>query len=413
VPFPTCFLSGCLGLSRPTEQLKELFTGKPKPPAGPADILVLRGEELETEKGGDEKDKAELEGAKELYRRGEYAKAEPIFRRVAENTKNSTAIAEEARYYQADCLRLQSYYTQAAEAYNKVLNDFRYGLHREQAKQRMFDIAFYWLDDTRKEMEAEKEKKEGKRWLVMPTSFVHFERSKPLLDEEGRALELLEQVRLADINGPYAEKALYYCGSVRFYREDYADAEQYFTQLVTMHPNSPYAEKALKLAIVCKQLGTGGSAYDGRKLVEARQLVDMALRNYPQLARKEHDFLERQIISINLQQADKDYNVAEFYQRIGKLAPAYFQYEIVRRRYPGTKYYDQATKRMQELRARLDQEQAKNLPPPSGPRTPPSNNAALQSEQAPGPRPTAPTPQPPAQTPSAPRPLPPELTGTR
>src|SRR5262249_425610 len=156
------------------------------------------------------------------------------------------------------------------------------------------------------EMAAAKEKKEGKRWLVMPVSFVHFEKSKPFFDEEGRALELLEQVRLADINGPWAEKGLYICGSIKFYREDWAEAEQFFTQPVHMHPNSDYAERALKLAIVCKELGTGGPEYDGRKVVEARQLVDTALRSYPKLAEKERDFLEQQLKNINIQQAEKD-----------------------------------------------------------------------------------------------------------
>src|SRR5262249_22989356 len=148
---------------------------------------------------------AQLAGARELFRRGEYAPAEGLYRRIADNQKNPAAIVEEARYYQAECLRLDGSYPKAADVYNDLLTKFPHTTYREQATQHMFDIANYWLDDTREEMREAREKQEGKRWLVMPR-FVSFEKSKPLLDREGRAIEKLEQVRYHDINGPLADK---------------------------------------------------------------------------------------------------------------------------------------------------------------------------------------------------------------
>src|SRR5205807_2934825 len=113
-------------------------------------------------------------------------------------------------------------------------------------------------------------------------------------------------------------QALFLAGSVNFFREDYNAADHNFSQLVEMHPNSPYVTQSLKLAIISKQMSTGGPLYDGRKVAEARRLVDTALRSYPELATKENDFLSRQIYSITLQQAAKDYEAAEFYRRTGK-----------------------------------------------------------------------------------------------
>src|SRR5205823_846346 len=130
--------------------------------------------------------------------------------------------------------------------------------HREQATQHMFDIANYWLDDTRQEMRETREKQEGKRWYV-PPHFLSFERSKPLLDREGRAIEKLEQVRYHDINGPLADKALFMSGSVKFFDEDYKEAAFLFSQIAERHPRSDLAPKAIELAIICKNLSTGGS----------------------------------------------------------------------------------------------------------------------------------------------------------
>jgi outer membrane protein assembly factor BamD (BamD/ComL family) len=329
------------------------FTMPPAPPP-PAESLVLRGDRFEPEKPPEEGTAAaHLAGALELYRRGEYDKAENIFHKIAENTKNPPPIAEEARFYEADCLRLQGKKPKAADVYNRMLTDFPSGAYREQAVQHMFEIADFWLEDTRKVMLQTKEQSEGKRWVVWP-EFVHFEKDKPLFDEEGRALEKLEQVRYNDMTGPLADKALFLAGGVKFFRQDYKEADHYYSQLVEMHPNSPYVESAIKLAIISKQLSTGGAAYDGRKVAEARRLIDTALRNYPGLASKETDFLQRQLFSCTMQQAEKDYEVAEFYRRTGHPGPAYFYYEIVRRRYPGTKYYDLATERMNQLRSKLE-----------------------------------------------------------
>src|SRR5262249_16455311 len=143
-------------------------------------------------------------------------------------------------------------------------------------------------------------KKDGTRWMVL-TPVCHFEKTKPFFDEEGRAMEKLEQVRYNDITGPLADKALFLAGSVKFYREDYKEADHYFSQLVLMHPNSSLASRAVELAIISKHMSTGGALYDGRKVAEARQLVHKALENYPELAAQKSDFLQRQLVGINLQ----------------------------------------------------------------------------------------------------------------
>jgi TolA-binding protein len=340
-------LAACLAASGCTWDLWGL--NKPEAPPGPAESLVLRGDGLEPEKPpADSKVAGELAGAHELYRRGEYSKARRLFRSIADNDHNPPAVAEEARYYQAECLRQEGYYPDAADYYVKMLNDFPSGSYREQALQHLYDIADYWLEDTRAEMRQRKEKDEGKRWLV-DQHFFHWDKSKPTLDEEGHAIEKLEQVRYNDMTGPLADKALFLMGSVKFFNEDYRDADHYFSQLVEMHQNSPFAPQAVELAIIAKNLSTGGSDYDGRKVVEARKLVDSAFHNYPELARKKEEFLVRQLGGITLQQADKDYKIAEFYRRTGHPESAYFYYEIVRRRYPGTKYFDLATERKNQL----------------------------------------------------------------
>jgi outer membrane protein assembly factor BamD (BamD/ComL family) len=361
---------------------------------GAAETLVLRNGQLVPDAAPTEgSPSAELAGASELYRRGEYAEAEKVFREVAENTKISVSVAEEARFYEAECLRRQERYPRACDTYHKLLLDFPNGAYREQSVQRMFDIANYWLEDTRAEMKQYEEKDTGKRWFVV-TPIVHFEKAKPFLDQEGRALEALERVRFNDVGGSLADKALFLAGSVKFYREDYRAADWAFTQLVEFYPNSKLAPQAVELGIISKHMGTGGSDYDGRKVAEARQLINTGMRAYPTLAREKQDFLMKQLASCHLQQAEKDFKIAEFYRRTNHPGSAYFYYEIVRRRYPNTKYAEEATVKMQELHDKAMQDQQPAPPPPGAPaapasakgRTPPADGP----EMAPAPRPLPP-----------------------
>jgi len=295
----------------------------------------------------------ELKSAHEKYKAGDISSAEKMYHKVADNTKNPPTVAEEARFYEAECLFQQEHWPKACDTYHKMLLDFPSGTYRMQACKRMFDIANFWCDDVRAEQRVKRENAD-KTFNFHITPVVHFEKKKPTLDIEGRALQALENVHLHDIGGPLADKALFLAGGIKFYREDYKEADYYYTQLVEQHPNSELAPKAIELGIIAKHLSTGGSDYDGRKVAEARLLVDTAIRAYPELAQQKDDFLKRQLTSIDYQQAEKDFNVAEFYRRTKHPGAAYYYYEIVRRTYPRTKFAEEATLRMTQIKADYD-----------------------------------------------------------
>ena len=69
------------------------------------------------------------------------------------------------------------------------------------------------------------------------------------------------------------------------------------------------------------------------------------LINDPAMAEK----LTRAKFAIRSQQAEKDFLMAEYYERTGHPGSAVFYYELVRRRYGGTRYSDLATDRKARL----------------------------------------------------------------
>ncbi len=359
---------------------------KPPPPPGPTDSFVLRGDQLERDPHAiDGPLTTELAGARQLYDQAKYAEARPIFAGIANNTKAPAQIAEEACYYEADCLRLLGEYPNAGDTYIKLLNAFPSTRFGNLARRHLYDIANYWLDSTRVEMTKFKSD-DIQRVLYQVGNFMHFEKTKPLTDMEGHALRYLEQVHITDPGGPLGDKAYFLVGSVRFYREDWTAADHYFYEIVKNYPRSEHAEEALELSIICKQMATGGSEYDGRKVAEARELINLAQASFPKLANERKEFFTNQLASISLQQADKDWGFAEFYRRQGHPASAYFYYEIVMRRYPGTKYAQKAKEQKDRLEAELNRRAPPEQPRPGAQigAVPPTLTPGMELGPAPG-----------------------------
>jgi outer membrane protein assembly factor BamD (BamD/ComL family) len=295
-----------------------------------------------------------LARAEQLFAEQQHAKAQDLFKELADNTANNAVLAERARFMQAECRRLRGHYPEAVDTYNRLLNDFPTGAHRRQACAHMFEIADYWLDDFRDDLKARADEKGVLRWRPGWPNLM--DRSKPRTDQEGEALRALENVHTHDVMGPSADKSLFWCGYVNYVRGNFNEADHFFSQLVEVHKDSPLRPQAISYAIQAKNNATGGAVYDARKCAEALQLVHTAEATVPELT---HDpamaeKLTRAKFAIRSQQAEKDFKTAEYYERTGHPGSAVFYYELVRRRYAGTRYSDAATDRKDKLLADMN-----------------------------------------------------------
>jgi hypothetical protein len=233
--------------------------------------------------------------------------------------------------------------------------DFPTGAHRREACGRIYEIADYWLDDFRDELT----KRSGESGVLgwRPAWKNPFDQSKPWVGQEGRTLEALDHVWTHDMTGPVADKALFWCGYVNYIRGNFQEADHFFSTLCEMHKESPLRAQAMALAIQAKNNATGGSEYDNRKCAEALQLVHVAEASIPELTQNPDmaEKLTRARAAIRWQQAEKDFRTADYYARTGHPGSAVFYYELVRRRYAGTPYAEQATQKKDHLLALMQQ----------------------------------------------------------
>jgi outer membrane protein assembly factor BamD (BamD/ComL family) len=304
-----------------------------------------------------EQARVELDKAKVLFDSKDYAQAKKEYYTLSMKKKMPPTMAEEALFYEAECERLRRHFPEASEIYLQLLNTYPRNRFQKETLQNLFDIANFWLDETREAVKEQKEYRDGKRKVVWPVALVHFDDSKPFLDMQGHAVAVLEKVYLTDIDGPLGEKSLSLLGDVNMFDGNYEEADHFYGQILKYHPNGPFATKAMEMSIICKQMSARGPEYDGRTTADARQLVHRANTAFPELANDKSEFLQKQLQSITLQQAQKDIGIAEFYERTKHPGSAYFYYELVRRRYPGTEQAKVATQRMAYLKERAEREQ--------------------------------------------------------
>lgn len=304
----------------------------------------------------DDRARRDIEEAKQLYQSKEYAKAERMFNLIAKAKKLPVDVQEDAVFYRGECQRLQANYREAEGSLKLYIKSYPYGRHTKMANERLFDIADYWLNPTRERMKRAEDEREGRSaGFAMPASWFHFSRDMPFNDVEGHAIGILEEVRLNDIKGRLAERSLFYIATIKFFNADYKEADFYYSQIVEHYPQSDLCATSMKQSIICKQIVNGGTAYDTRLVEKCRSYLEEFSRAYPG---KDQEWIRSQLISINHQQADRDFNIAEFYRRTGHPGSAYFYYEIVRRRYPNTEYARRAEAHMNDLRSRVSADQA-------------------------------------------------------
>jgi tetratricopeptide (TPR) repeat protein len=238
--------------------------------------------------------------ARDLFRRGKYEEAAKRFHQFENELKFPVELSQECFFSEAECYRLRKEYPHAADVYAEMLKRFPDTLYREQVLQHVYEIATYWLEDTRAEMKQAREAADGRR----PQVVVHlpqWDRSKPTVGQERRALGLLVLVRSADLHGPLADRCLFTQGGVKFYRHEYAAAGHCFEDLADFYPHSALAYPALKYAVLSKVQAHGAL---GRG-EEVRKLVERAQREYPAQAAGDAEFFAQKVKLVEDQEKKK------------------------------------------------------------------------------------------------------------
>lgn len=304
----------------------------------------------------------EFEAAQKLADAGNWAQAEKELKRIVKKYKSSS-IHEDALFLLAEARFQQQKYSWAQDSFDELLKEYPSTRYMDRTTRRLFAIARHWLGAPQAASSTGDVQTAGfdeSAAARLPTPSTHrdptlavpilpnlWDRTRPVFDTHGRALQALKSIWLNDPTGPLADDALMLTAAYHLRKEDYLEADRIFNILREEYPKSPHLQDAFVLGSHVKLMSYQGAAYDGKSLLGAEQLKESALRLFPDTVDKQR--LSRELALIEEAKAQKDWEMVLYYLKKNNTRGAVIYCQEVIRNYPRTRFAAEARKKLAEL----------------------------------------------------------------
>jgi len=282
----------------------------------------------------------ELQEAEGLLQRQRYADAIDVLERsidvdqeeLSDTHRYGLFLLAEAYYWQGNL-------TAARTFYEKLLDRYPGTDEALTAATRLYQIGTRWLDAARTSDSSSGPFRLLSWWRT---------KDRPLLDTDGHAIKVLEYIQEHDPGNPLADDAILAVANYQFRRGNYEQAAFYYDLLIQGYPKSEHLALAYLRAAEARLALYDGAEYNARPLEEARRLLQAAATQFPELE-KDRPRIYEMLHRIEERQAERDFKVARFYERIGRPDAARVYYQLVIRDHPRTTWAQRARARLEEI----------------------------------------------------------------
>lgn len=301
----------------------------------------------------------DYDAAQALFNEERYADAHKAFKATSKKYQN-TPIVEDCQFMMAECLYADKRYSWAQDGYEKLMEKYPSTRHLDTCTRRLFAMAQFWLNEptfaTKNELQQvnlddkivsplpAKEPNSISNWPIVPNLT---DRTRPVFDTQGRALEALRKIWLHDPTGPLADDALMLSASHYLRKGDYREADRMLTLLREEYPKSPHIEVAFELGPHVKLMSYQGANYDVRNLEDAEQLKKASLRMFGDKVDRER--VERELKEIEEAKALREWEKVEFWLRTNKPHSAAIYCKILLQSYPDSPYAAKARETLAKM----------------------------------------------------------------
>lgn len=264
----------------------------------------------------------ELDAARKALAEDEPKDALKILKKwVPENTAHE-------RYLEGVFLLAESYfeskdYYKAYENYEVVVENSGGDLYR-RALLREMDVARAFLSGEKRIV-----------WRVLRL---------PAYDD---GVQILDRVWERVPGTRMGEEALRMKADYFFAAGEMDSAQAEYALLTEQYPSGRYAQQAALRSAEAADASFGGTPFDDKPLIEARERYERLEKTYPEFARAED--VEARLAGIRTQRADKDLYVARWYERARKPDAAAYYYRVILRDWPGTLAAAEAQRRLRAM----------------------------------------------------------------
>jgi len=264
-----------------------------------------------------------------------FLKAANLYGEAAQNWSDS-ALQEDAWFMKGECLFFIDYYPKAIESYEKVLAAYSNSRYMDVIQRRRFSIANYWLTDAE----------------LVPKSMWSFnftDESLPLRGNINKAIRVFDKIRQQDPSGDIADDATMAAALALVKKGDYERADTFLKDLRRTFPSSSHQFMANFLGVHTKLQIYLGPEYSDLVLEDAEKLVKRIRRQFPVQEKEHHEELIRMYTEIRFLLAEREWVVAQFYERRYEIGAARVYYASIINDYSDTPFAERARKRLVEV----------------------------------------------------------------
>lgn len=261
--------------------------------------------------------------AQELISNGKIRKAERQLKKYLKGNPND-ADRRAAMLLYADCAFDRGRYSKADKRYKDLINEFPNTKEYAIALTRELKIAKAWLG--------------GKKQRVL----VVFR-----LGAEDEALDILSMIEQLGAGYRIAEVALRVKADYFFETGQFELAQMAYRRLAKEYRSRRYKERAMYRCASSALASFPGVAFDETPLIEARELYNEYLDNFPN--EPESKDIEVILDQIKDKRAHKQFDVGRFYVRINKPEAAAYYFRYVARHWPKTLWASRSKSELERL----------------------------------------------------------------
>jgi outer membrane protein assembly factor BamD (BamD/ComL family) len=270
-----------------------------------------------------------------LFQEGKYEEAAERFKRAAGRAPRSP-LQEDCLFMLAESLFFADQYPKANDAYADLLKKYEYSRHLDTVVARQMSIGRYW----------EQLNAADPAWFL---SLQVTDPTRPKFDTFGYALKAYESVRMNDPTGPLADDSIMATGNAYFLKGRYEDAAYQYDLIRKEYPKSEHQLNAHLLGMKSKLETYQGPKYDGSPLEEAGKIADETVRQFGQELGSERERVVRTQNEIHEKQAEREWSIAQFYEKKKDYRAARIYYQSILDEYPATETAQRAKTRLGEI----------------------------------------------------------------
>jgi len=282
-------------------------------------------------------------------------------------------IEEDALFMVAESQFQQHGYSWAQDSYGTLLEKYPSTRHLDDVTRRLFFIGQTWLGVPPASAKANDVQLVGssdsgapvpaidniggpKSWPIVPNVV---DRTRPVFDTHGRALQALESIWRHDATGPLADDALMLQATYYQRKGDYVEAARLYKLVREQYPDSTHFQNAFLLGSHVTLASYDGAEYEGGPLTESKQLKETSRQLFGNLSDEQKQRLDAELKAIREAEAERAWATIEFYLQKQQPSSVALYCNRLLHKHPDSKYAQRAAETLEAIRPKLTPEEAR------------------------------------------------------